>query len=326
MKAIQVHQFGDPSVMQLEDVADLQPGPGEVVVQIHAAGVNPVDSYIRSGQYARKPELPYTPGIDGAGTVLAVGDGVGQWQGGDRVYGGWPRTGTYAEMALYTADQLYTLPLQISFKQGAGLFVPYSTAYRALWIKGAAKPGEWVLIHGATGAVGLAATQLAVAAGMGVIGTGGSETGREQVRSQGAHHVLDHHSPDYLDEIRDITSGSGVNVILEMLANVNLSDDLALLAPHGRVVIIGSRGPVEINPRDIMGREAIVTGLTLFNTPAAEMDQIQAAIQAGLRTGTLNPIVARELDLADAPQAHEQVMKPGAQGNLILVPASARPV
>ncbi|MBD0334217.1 MAG: NADPH:quinone reductase [Cyanobacteria bacterium Co-bin13] len=320
MKAIRVHQFGDPEVMAMEEIPAPAPGAGQVLIQIEAAGVNPVDTYIRAGSYARRPELPFTPGIDGAGTVAAVGSGVTSIEIGARVYGGWPDSGTYAAMALYPAEQVYPLPPQISFQQGAGIFVPYSTAHRALFAKALAQPGETVLVHGATGSVGLAATQIAVAAGMRVLGTGGTPEGRSLVAQQGASQVFDHHSPDYPAEVLAATAGRGADVILEMLANVNLEKDLALVAPHGRIVIIGSRGSLEINPRAIMGKESIVTGLTLFNTHPEALAHIQAALQTGLQNGTLIPIVSREFSLAEASQAHQWLLQPGAQGNLVLIP------
>ncbi|HEY9735265.1 MAG TPA: NADPH:quinone reductase [Trichocoleus sp.] len=319
MKAIRVHQFGDPAVLQLEDMPEPSPQADQVLVRIEAAGVNPVDTYIRAGTYARKPDLPFTPGIDGAGTVAAVGPGVTQVKVGDRAYGGWPSSGTYAEFALYQTSALYALPAALTFEQGAAIFVPYSTAYRALFLKGHAQPGNTVLIHGATGGVGLAATQLAVAAGMRVLGTGGTDAGRSLVAAQGAQ-VFDHHAVNYGEEILAATNGQGADVILEMLANANLGKDLDLVAAGGRIVVIGSRGPVEINPRALMAKEASLTGLTLFNTPAPELEKIQMGLQTGLQNGTLKPVVNRAFPLAQAAEAHEQVLRPGALGNLVLTP------
>lgn len=320
MKAIQVQNFGEPEVMEVQSVEAPSPGANQVVVAIGAAGVNPVDTYIRAGLYGRLPALPYIPGIDAAGTVAAVGSEVKKVQVGDRVYGGWPQSGTYAEMALYDANQIYSLPAQVSFVQGAGIFVPYSTAYRGLFIKGQARYGETVLVHGATGSVGLAAVQLAVEAGLRVIATGGTAAGRLLVQQQGVDVVLDHHSPDYRQQILEATEQRGVDVILEMLANVNLGADLTLLTQAGRVVVIGSRGDVAINPRDMMGREAVVTGLTLFNTPNTELTKIQMALQMGLSKGSLVPVVRQSLPLAEAVHAHRLVMAAGAQGNIVLTP------
>lgn len=320
IQAIRVHQFGDPEVMTMASVPMPDPDPDQVRVQIQAAGVNPVDTYIRAGTYGRLPSLPYTPGIDGAGVVDAVGAAVSHLRVGDRVYGGWPLSGTYAQQALYAADQVFPLPDTVDAAAGACIFVPYSTAYRALFQKGQAQAGETVLVHGATGAVGLAAVQLAVAAGMQVLATGGTETGRRRVRQLGARAVFDHHQPNYLESIREAISGQGLDLIIEMLANVNLGADLTRLGPGGRVVVIGSRGPVTLNPRDLMACEGSITGFTLFNTPPATLAHIQKALYAGLASGSLAPVVAAQFPLAEAPQAHRQVLTAGAQGNIVLRP------
>lgn len=319
MKAIRIHQFGGPEVLKLEELPDLQPGRGELLVRIKAIGVNPVDTYRRSGS---NPDLkrPYTPGSDAAGLVEAVGEGVRRFKSGDRVYTSGTLTGAYAEAALCEEGQVHPLPKQISFEQGAAIGVPYATAYRALFQKARAVPGETVLIHGATGGVGLAAVQLARAAGMIVIGTGGTPKGRDLVSEQGAHHVLDHHAPGYLDQVRPLTEGRGVDLVLEMLANVNLGKDLRAVAEGGRVVVIGSRGPVEINPRDAMNEELTILGMLLFNATAKEMASIHAALGAGLANGTLRPVIGRRFPLAEAAQAHQAVMAPGTYGKIILIP------
>jgi NADPH2:quinone reductase len=320
MKAIRVHEFGGPEVMVLEDVPDPEAGPGQVVVRIKAAGVNPVDGYIRSGLYPVKPSLPYTPGIDGAGVVEAIGGGVKLHRVGDRVYTAGTISGSYAELALCDAAQVHPLPDNTSFQQGAAIGVPYGTASRALFLKARALPGETVLVHGASGGVGVAAVQLARVHGMTIIGTAGTEEGRRLVSEQGAQYVLDHHSKDYLDEIAKITEGNGVDVILEMLANVNLGKDLTVLAKHGRVVVIGSRGTVEIDPRNLMGPDAAILGMTISNADARELNIITASIGAGLETATLRPVVGREFPLADAVLAHKAVMEPGALGKIVLIP------
>ena len=319
MKAIRVRQFGPPEVMQLEDVADLMPGPGQVVVRVRAAGVNPVDSYIRSGTHARKPALPYTPGTDAAGVIEAIGQNVDLTLSA-RAYISGTMSGAYAEQALCEESDVHPLPKQLSFSQGAAINVPYATAYRALFQRAHAAAGDIVLVHGATGGVGIAAVQLARAAGMKVIGTGGTEKGRELVLQQGSHYILDHGAPDYLDQIPTLTGGRGVDVILEMLANVNLGRDLRVLAPGGRVVVIGSRGKVEIDPRDTMTRDAAIVGMLLFNTPKHEALSIHAALLVGMENGTLRPIIGEEMPLADAALAHNAVMQPGAYGKIVLIP------
>jgi len=320
MKAIRVHEFGGPEVLKLDDVPALPAGAGQVVVRVKAAGVNPYDTYMRQGTYAIKPALPYTPGSDAAGTVDTVGQGVEGFAPGDRVYVGGTLTGAYAEQTLAEAWQVHSLPPQVSFAQGAGINVPYATAFRALFQIARAQPGETVFIHGASGGVGVAGVQLARAAGMTVIGTGGTERGRELVAMQGAPHVLDHRAPAYLDELMKLTGQRGVDVILEMLANVNLAKDLTVLAPKGRVVVIGNRGNIEINPREIMRRDAAVLGMVLWNASRPELASIHAGIVAGLENGSLRPVVGKELPLAEASQAHRAVMEPGAFGKIVLVP------
>jgi NADPH2:quinone reductase len=320
MKAIQVQQFGEPEVMQLAELPQPRAGAGEVLVRVRAIGVNPVDTYIRSGKYARTPPLPYTPGSDAAGVIEEVGDGVTGFQTGDRVYTSGSLSGTYAEFALCAPAQVHRLPERTSFAQGAALGVPYATAYRALLHRARAVAGETVLVHGASGGVGIAAVQLARAHGMRVFGTAGTGPGSQLVIDQGAHAVFHHNAPGYLAAIVEETAGRGVDVILEMLANVNLGQDLTALAPDGRVVIVGSRGKVEIDPRDAMTREADIRGMVLFNASATEMAGIHAALFAGLENGALRPVVAQEIPLAEAPRAHRAVMAAGTCGKIVLIP------
>ena len=325
MKAIRVHEFGGPAVLKLEDVPDPKAGPGEVVVRVRAAGVNPVDAYMHTGTYVRKPPLPYTPGQDGAGEVQSVGDGVTGFKAGDRVYiAGVGNTvagaGTYAERAVCIPSQLHRLPKRTTFAQGAALGVPYCTAYRALFHRANARPGETVLVHGATGGVGIAAVELAHARGLTVIGSGGTDKGLETVREHGADVVVNHREANYTGGIMTATGGRGVNLIVEMAAHVNLDRDLTLLARFGRVVVVGNRGRVEIDARQAMGRDAAILGMTLFNVTEPEMAEIHAALIAGLDNGTLTPVVGRELELADAARAHEAVMEPGALGKIVLLP------
>jgi NADPH2:quinone reductase len=325
MKAIRVHEYGGPAVLKLEEIADPKPGPGEVLVRVRAAGINPVDAYIHTGTYVRKPPLPYTPGQDGAGDIEAVGADVAGFKTGDRVYiAGTGNTvagvGTYAERAICTPSQLHRLPPRTSFGQGAALGVPYCTAYRALFQRAAAKPGETVLVHGATGGVGIAAVELAHGRGLTVIGSGGTDKGLAAAKEHGADVVVNHRAANCADEIMRATGGRGVNLIVEMAAHVNLDRDLGLLAKWGRIVVVGNRGRVEIDARQAMGRDAAILGMTLFNVTDVEFVEIHAALITGLENGTLNPVIGREFPLADAARAHEAVMEPGALGKTVLIP------
>ncbi len=322
MRAIRVHEFGGPEVLRLEEIERPSPGAGQVLVRVRAAGVNPVDTYIRSGAYARKPRLPYTPGGDGSGEVAAVGEGVSRFAPGDRVFFGGTIDGpfgAYAEMAVCNEHQVHRLPDRLDFAQGAAIHTAYATAYKALFFHGRAIPGETVLVHGASGSVGTAALQLARSHGLEVIGTAGTERGLELVRNQGATYVANHRAEGYREQIRSWTGGRGVDLIIEMLANVNLADDLKLLAPRGRVIVVGNRGRTEIDARDAMARDASIIGMLLFNASDAEMKAIQAAIDAGLESGSLTPVVGRELPLEQAAAAHEAVMAPGAYGKIVLM-------
>ena len=319
MKAIHVHQFGGPEVLRLEEVPVPVPAAGQVLVKLHAIGVNPVETYFRSGTNPNI-KLPWTPGMDGAGTIESVGEGVTGVKPGDRVYTFETLTGSYAQFTLCDAHGVRPLAEKISFAQGAAVGIPYATAHRALFHRARALAGEVVFIHGASGGVGVAATQIARAAGLTVIGSAGTEAGRKLATDNGVHHIVDHRAPGYLDKVMSLTGGRGVDIILEMLANVNLGKDLPLLAKHGRVIVIGSRGTVEITPRDLMSRDADVRAMTLFNATPAELAGIHAALAAGLENGTLRPIVGREMPLADAAKAHVAVLEPGAIGKIVLKP------
>jgi NADPH2:quinone reductase len=319
MKAIRVYQAGDPEVMRLEQVPDPSPGPDQVLVDVQAIGVNPVETYIRSGRYTGI-SFPYTPGTDAAGVVAALGKNVSRFQVGQRVYAAGTLTGAYAELALCRESQLHPLPDAATFEQGAAMGIPYGTAYRALYQRAMAVPGELVLVHGASGGVGSAAVQLGRARGLQIIGTAGSDRGRDLVRQLGAQHVVDHHAPDYIDQIMRISGGRGVDVVLEMLANVNLAKDLTLLARNGRVIVIGNRGTIEVNPRELMSRDATVCGILLFNASEAELTSIHAALVSGLENGTVQPVIGQSIPLGDAARAHRAVLSPGAYGKIVLVP------
>lgn len=321
MKAIRVKEFGGPEVMRLEEVPDPKPSGAQVVVRIRAAGVNPAEDYIRSGTYPRKPALPYTPGTDGAGTVESLGpDAAKRFKPGDRVYLAGSLSGTYAELVLCEEQFVFPLPAHVSFAQGAAMHVPYATAFRALFQRAHALAGETLLVHGASGGVGIAAVQLARAAGLRVIGTVGSERGRKLVMAEGAHEVLDHSAPNHFEEALAATGGRGYDLILEMLANVNLGRDLGILAPHGRVSVVGSRGNAEITPRDMMGRDGAIVGMSLWNATPQELISIHSALVAGLENKTLRPVIGQEIPLAEAARAHTAIMAAGAYGKIVLIP------
>jgi len=319
MRAIRVHEFGDPDVLRLEEVPTPVPVEGEVLVRIQAAGVNPYETYVRAGAYRTLPALPYTPGVDGSGVVTQAGPGA-DIESGARVYVTASLSGTYAEYALCRAEDVHPLPDTLSHPQGATLGVPCATAFRTLFQRGRAKPGEHVLIHGASGAVGLATVQFALAAGLTVTGTAGSQAGRELAAAQGDVRTFDHHDPSHLAAALASTGGRGFDMIVELLANVNLGGDLTVLARNGRVLVVGNRGLVEINPRDLMNVEGSVLGVMGSLATPEEVAEVDAAVAAGLREGWLRPVVGREMALADAPRAHRHIIERPALGRLVLVP------
>ena len=320
MKAIRVSEYGGPSVLKLEEVPTPQPGPNQVLVRNHAVGINPVDTYLRSNTDNRGPKLPYTPGADSAGVVEAVGAGVTAVKAGDRVYVGGTLSGAYAELSLCEPGHVHPLAVNASYAQGAAVSIPYATAYHALFNRSHGQAGETVLVHGASGGVGIGAVQLARARGLTVIGTAGTEKGRRLVLEQGAHHVLDHGAAGYLEECVRLTGGRGPDIIMEMLANANLQKDLGTIAARGRIVVIGNRGMIEINARLAMNKDAAILGMALNHATPAQLAGIHAALVEGLRNGTLRPVIAQEIPLAQAARGHEAVMEAGHHGKIVLVP------
>ncbi|XP_061747401.1 quinone oxidoreductase-like isoform X1 [Nerophis ophidion] len=321
MKAIRVSEFGAPSVLKLHtDLKVPQPGKSQVLIGVRACGVNPVETYIRAGTFGRQPALPYTPGTDVAGVVESVGDGVTAVKAGDRVFTTACESGGYAEFALATEESVHKLPDTLDFRQGAAIGIPYFTAYRALVHKAHVKPGETVLIHGASGGVGLAACQLARVLGLRVLGTAGTKEGMELVARNGAHLTFNHREKDYTSQIMEATGRQGVDVIVEMLCNVNLKKDLQMLAPAGRVAVVGSRGPIEVDPRDTMTKETSIIGVALFFSTAAERQECASLLYAGMEAGWLSPVVGAQYPLDQAARAHLDIIQStGATGKIVLI-------
>lgn len=324
MKAIRAHAFGGPDVLQLDEIDDPVAGAGEVVVDVRAAGVNPADTYMRNGTYAIVPELPYIPGGDAGGVVSAVGPGADGFSVGDRVFVGTAMsmdlTGCYADKVKRPASEVLSLPDAVSFAEAAAFGVSYPTAHYALFERGGAQEGETVFIHGASGSVGTSAIQLAKRAGMKAIGSGGSAKGLELIRAEGADLAVDHTKDGYLDEVRSSTGGRGPELILEMLANLNLAADMDLAAKFGRIIVIGNRGEISVNPRVAMMKELDIRGIALWNATREQVAPMMNDILSAVADGAVKPVIGREIPLADAASAHVAVLEPGAQGKIVLVP------
>jgi len=323
MRALVVHNYGGPESMKIEEIPVPKPGKNEVLIRIHAAGVNPVDTYIRAGYF--HPDVYQTPliiGSDAAGVVEEVGAGVTRFKKGERVFCWNKQTnaGCYAQYCV-TADNLcWSLPGKCSFAQGAAIGIPYLTAYNALFQTGWSKKSKSVLIHGASGGVGLAACQLARHAGMTVYGTAGTEEGMKLVQEAGAHHVFNHRDEDYVKKLMEATKGEGVDLILENVAHANLGHDLDIIKKNGIIAVIGSHKPVSIDAGKIMAKRCAIFGIMLFDISKEELNEAGAAICRGLENGSLNPIIDKEYPLERAGDAHKDIMESsGAKGKLVLI-------
>lgn len=319
MKAIQVNEFGEPEVMKLIELNVPEPGNNDVLIHVEAIGVNPVDTYIRAGNYPVLPQLPFIPGKDVGGKIVKVGDGVKKWKEGDRIYSSGTLTGAYAEYTVCHQSQVFSLPDNMNFSQGAAMGVPGAAAWRALFTRARAIQGEKLLVHGASGSVGMIAIQLAVSAGLEVHGTAGTEQGMDNIKKAGAKKAYNHRDAGYLDEITQELGDHGCDIILEMLANINLVEDLRLLGVRGRVVIVGSRGEITIDPRATMAKETEILGMSLFNSTEEEMNEAQVGLYQQMNAGRLVPEIAMTLSLVDAPQAHRRILKSGNCGKIILL-------
>jgi len=324
MKAVRVHRFGGPDVLQVDtNVPVPDVGDDQVLVRVIFAGVNPVETYIREGQYSRLPELPYTPGSDAAGYVQQLGRNVTTLKVGDRVFVSGnsstsSNSGSYSQYVVSNSTYVFPLHPRLSFAQGASLGVPFFTAYKALILRAETKPGESVLIHGASGAVGTAAVQIARALGAIVVGTAGTKEGMDVVSKCGAHHVFNHNHKNY-DKKMVEHLGSGFDVIIEHLANINLGHDVQMLKEKARVMIVGCRGAVSINPRHLMLPEASIRGVSLGSSTPAEWSEMGAAIVAGIEAGWVSPVINKEYTMDQVSQVHHDIVhSKGAKGKLVL--------
>lgn len=313
MRAIQTQYHGDQ--LTLNQSSDLVVGDDEILISVKVAGVNPVDTYIAAGTNGYTATFPHTPGLDAAGIVTELGAKVTHFKVGQRVYCSGSKTGTCADFTVVSASNVFPLSDHLSFEQGACLGTPYATAWRALFMRANCQSGETVFIHGASGGVGLAALQLAKATGCKVFASAGSVQGRELLKQQGADLVVNHLDKAHYQIVKE---AGGVDVILEMLANQNLGDDLPLLNMSGSVVVIGSRGPVEINPRNLMAKDACIMGMSMANVNKAQRSQIHDALFTSAEKNEINPVIAKHFELDNSAEAHVAVMESGSMGNIVI--------
>jgi len=323
MQAILVREFGDASVLNLETITVPPISEAtDVLVRVEAVGINPVETYIRAGKMEEAmPALPYTPGQDGAGIVVAIGEAVTKVKVGDRVFIAGSKSGTYAQYSVSDETQVYPLPAPITFEQGAALHIPYKTAFISL-SRAHARPGQTLFVHGGSGGVGVASIQFARAMGLKVIASAGTPEGLAFVKELGAHYAVNHREDGYIQQVLDYTGGQGPDIILEMAADKNLANDMQMINPHGVIVVIGCRGPNEIDARQLMAKNATIKGVLLLVLSTEERIETFAAIVSGLENGTLRPVIAKSYPLLNASQAHVDIMDHslGSHGKLILLP------
>ncbi len=325
MKAVRIHEDGDAEVLRYDDVPDPEPQPGEVLVELRAAGLNHLDVWIRRG-------LPSVPkprilGADGAGVVAALGKGVEGFEFGDRVVVnpgivhdgritviGEHTDGTYCELKAIPAEQLYPLADQLSFEEGAAFPLVFETAYRMLVTKAALREGEWVLIWGIGGGVALAALEICRALGARAIVTSSSANKLEQARALGADIAVSHTDEDVVAAVKEATGGEGAAVVVETVGEATWERSLAAAAPEARVVVCGATSGHSPPARlyRLWWKQLVVYGSTM-GTPA----DFEGAYQL-IRDGRARIHVDSVFPLADAATAHER-LESGAQfGKVVL--------
>lgn len=326
MKAVRIDKFGGREVLQTVCIDEPIPNTNEVKIKLYTTGLNPNESYTISGTYgAFVPELPYVPGFDGAGVVEEIGPEVQNIKVGDRVFlSGFKakrNTGTYAEKVVIDTEHVYHLPDKLSMDEGAGLGIPMFAAYRALFQWANIQLGDYVLIHGASGAVGSLAIQMAKAVGAIVIGTSSTKEGRQQIIKMGADFAFDHLSTDNKYKFLRVTEERGPDVIIEMLANKNLEMDMQIIAVNGCIVIVGSRGSINITPRHLMGNEALVTAVNVGRMTVEDKEEALHGVMSFIENDAIKLLIGKKFTLDKAAKAHKEMMEGSGNGRTVFVMA-----
>lgn len=322
MKAIQVHDFGGPEVMKLEDAPDPTPGQGQVLIQVKAAGVNPVDTTFRSGAHplSKSLRLPWTPGIDAAGEVLEVGAGIEGIRAGDKVFGA-AVTGSYAEKAALNGLRTASIPPNLSFEECASFPVVLYTAFYAVVIKAGIQPGQTLLVHAGAGGVGSMAIQIAKAAGSRVITTISSKEKGLVAASMGADVVVNYREESFVDRCLEETGGRGVDAVIEMVSAENFDKSCQALKKYGTMVLLGAgtgKSPTgSVNYPPFYSKDIDVRGMSLFNSDPVFPDMIRQ-VDMLLREGKVRPLVSEKIPLAEAARAHELLMTGKVPGKIVL--------
>jgi NADPH:quinone reductase-like Zn-dependent oxidoreductase len=344
MKALVLTGSGGPEVLKVEERPDPDVGPGEVRIAVRAAGLNFADTMARLGLYPDAPKTPCVLGYEVAGEVESVGEGVADFAVGDRVMAG-TRFGGQAELVTVPADQALPLPDRLSFEQGAAFPVNYGTAFAALILMGGMREGDRVLIHAAAGGVGIAATQLARNARAEIFGTA-SAAKHEAIREQGVFHPIDYRSLDFEAEVRRITGGEGVDLVIDAIGPTSFRKDYRLLRPGGRLVMYGLSEATRDGRRDLsrtlrslvrmptatwpwwrsltaMNENKGVFGLNMLKWWEEEgsLDRVTEPLLADLEAGRLEPVVAESFPFERAGEAHMFLGERRNVGKVVLFPS-----
>jgi len=318
--AIRIHSPGGPEVLKWEEVEVGDPGPGQVRLRQSAAGLNFIDVYHRTGLYPQP--LPFTPGVEGAGTVESVGEGVNDLKPGDRVAYAGP-VGGYAEQRLIDAERLVKLPDDIGFEQAAAMMLQGMTARMLLRAVYSVQEGDTILVHAAAGGVGLILCQWANALGATVIGTVSTEEKAELARAHGCHHPILYTKQDFAAEVDKLTGGAKLPVVYDSVGKATFEKSLDCLRPRGLMVSFGnSSGPVEpISPIMLSRKGSLfLTRPTLFNYIATrrELDQSAGELFDAVRSGKVRIEVKQRFPLAEAADAHRALEARQTTGSTIL--------
>ncbi|MEK6712071.1 MAG: zinc-binding dehydrogenase [Nitrospinota bacterium] len=322
MKAVRVHQWGLDVPMRLDEVEDTRPAPGELLVKLGAAGVNPSDVATRAGSHVHAGGgLPYIPGLDAAGELAALGEEVKEFRPGQRVFGRCAG-GSYAELVRMDAGTAAELPDAYTYAEGASITLPFRTAWNALAFKAKAGPGETVLVQGGAGGVGMAAIQLGRVMGCRVFATVSSEAKAAFCRSLGAEEVIHYRQEDFAARCKELTGGQGVDVIVELAARENLAKDLEAIRVNGRIVVVAAgrgEGPATFPVPALMTKDAQIFGITGVNL-VPRMPEYVRRLAPLLKEGRLRIHVDRAFPLAEADKAHELMRSGNFLGKIALVP------
>ena len=324
MRAIEVSQPGGPEVLRLVERPVPSAGPGEVLVRVEAAGVNRPDILQRLGQYPPPPGVSDLPGLEIAGTVVAVGPDVSRWQEGDTVCA-LVAGGGYAEYCVAPAPQALPLPHGFRPRDAAAIPETFFTVWTNLFERGRLAEGETILIHGGSSGIGTTAIQLARAFGSTVFATAGSDAKCAACERLGAR-AINYRSADFVQVVREATGSRGVDVVLDIVGGNYVQRNIECLAMHGRLIQIGLLGSsrAEINLRPVMQKRLTITGSTLRTRSVEEKGSIARALEARvwplLASRQVVPVIDRTLPLTDAAEAHRLLESGEVIGKIVLVP------